>query len=93
MVQIREVGSSLQMMRSRPPIESIGKKKGCWEKWEHEEEEEEEEEEEGFHAWLLFRLLLTTLLYCHPLQFLGQDFEQDFAAGSADVAHASCDEA
>jgi hypothetical protein len=93
MVQIREVGSSLQMMRSRPPIESIGKKKGCWEKWEHEEEEEEEEEEEGFHAWLLFRLLLTTLLYCHPLQFLGQDFEQDFAAGSADIAHASRDKA
>jgi hypothetical protein len=60
------------------------KEKGVWEKGKNEGE---------FHAWLLFRFLLMTLLYRRPLQFLRQNFEQHFPAGSADIAHARRDEA
>lgn len=42
---------------------------------------------------LLCPFSLMTLLHRHPLQFLRQNFKQDFAAGSADVAHARRDEA
>lgn len=48
-------------------------------------------------SWISFLHIvisrLRALLYCHPLQFLRQNFEQNFTACSTDVTHTGRDEA